>query len=512
MIEMNKLMMIPALGLAAQVGCAPKAAQSGANKKMNILFIAVDDMKPNLGIYGDKLAVTPNMDRLGSTGYTFMNCYCQQAVSGPTRASLLTGMRPDKTRVWDLQTDFRQVNPKALSMPEYFKNNGYETVARGKIYHVSSAGPGHDAPSWSLPYDNIEAPNYAKTNVSRGPATEGEDVEDNFFKDGKTTDEGIMLLNQLSKGDKPFFLAIGLLRPHLPFVSPKKYWDLYQRDKFEVAPFQKKAKNSPDVAYHTSSELKSYTDIPMFDSYSENELEHLPKEKQLELLHGYYAATSYTDANIGRLLAELDRLGLAENTIVVVWGDHGWHLGDHGLWNKHTDFEQATHVVMMMRVPGMKQGMKPTTMCEFVDIFPTLCDLNGMNIPSHLDGVSLVPAMKDPDAKLREYALSQYPKQNMGYTIRTERFRYTEWMANNGKEKYTTAQPYDRKNCVAREMYDYKSDPLETKSLIGDPKYRKEQEMMEKLFQQAMEREHHQCMEFAKIADYHPKISTADRK
>ncbi len=413
------------LGLTSMYSYAESS--KAKTTRPNILFIAVDDLKPNAGAYGDKLAKTPGMDRLAKEGITFTSSYCQQAICAATRASIMTGMRPDRTRIWDLITDFRQVNPNVVTMPQYFKSMGYETAAMGKIYHMGSAGPGHDAPSWSIPYRDPKCKTYvlpgAINERGKGTATECADVPDETYHDGKMTGMAIQLMDSLSKGDKPFFLAVGFLKPHLPFVSPKKYWDLYNRNDFQVAPFQKKAANSPDIAYHVSGELKSYTDIPQFDSYSEKDLDHLPVDKQKELLHGYYAAMSYTDAQIMQLLKELDRLKIRENTIIVLWGDHGWHLGDHGLWNKHTDFEQATHTLLMMSVPGSKPGIRPVTLCEFTDVYPTLCELIKVPAPKYLDGISLVPAINNPDSKLREYAFSQYPREGakvMGYTIRTE--------------------------------------------------------------------------------------------
>jgi iduronate 2-sulfatase len=480
-------------------------------QQKNILFIAVDDLKPINGAYGDPHAKTPGMDRLAREGITFQNCYCQQAISAATRASLLTGMYPDKTRVWDLVTDFRQVNPNAVSMPQYFKSMGYETAAMGKIFHIESAGPGHDAPSWSIAYRNAKNKQYAlpfTPNANgRGPATECTDVPDNTYRDGRITEMAIDLLDSLSKNEKPFFLAVGYLKPHLPFVAPKKYWDLYDRNEFEIASFQKKAVNSPDIAYHVSGELKNYSDIPQFDSYSEDELKHLPVEKQKELIHGYYAAMSYTDAQIMALLSELDRLGIRKNTIIVLWGDHGWHLGDHGLWNKHTNFEQATHVLMMMSIPGQKTGIKPVTISEFTDIFPTLCDLVDIPKPGYLDGKSLLPSIKDPSFKVREFAMSQYPRgrERMGYSIRTDRFRYTVWL----EKGFRTWMPFDEKLVIAREMYDYVKDPQETENVLEKPEYQNDRKKMEQLFLGCMKREFFSCEKYSKMADYHEPVSTA---
>lgn len=499
------------MGLATMPAMAQK--NEAKTQKPNILFIAVDDLKPLIAAYGDKNAKTPAMDRLANEGYAFQNCYVQQAISGATRASCLTGMRPDKTRVWDLVTDFRQVNPNAVSMPEYFIKNGYETAAVGKIYHMGSTGPGHDAPSWSIPYVNVKVATYVNSTPEKGkkgPATECADVPDNTYQDGLAAEAGIQLMHQLKAKGKPFFLAVGFIKPHLPFVAPKKYWDLYKRDQFQIAPFQKKAAGSPDMAYHVSGELKQYTDIPQFDSYSEEELQHLPVDKQKELIHGYYAATSYMDAQLQKVLNELDRLGLAENTIVILWGDHGWHLGDHGLWNKHTDFENATHACMLIRGPkGMLKNVKPTTQCEFVDIFPTLCELSGIPTPKYLDGISLVPAMKNPGVELREYSMSQYPRgKSMGYSIRTKRFRYTAWIG----DYYSADKPFSDAKIEAVEMYDYEKDPLETKSVTGDKAYAKEEAMMRNLFEAAMNREHEQCVNFSKLANWQTPVSTDSNK
>lgn len=484
---------------------------SGLNAQpKNILFIAIDDLKPLTGAYGDKHAKTPGMDRLSREGILFRNTFCQQAISAATRASLLTGMYPDKTRVWDLITDFRQVNPNALSMPEYFKSKGYLTAGMGKIFHNESAGPGHDAPSWSIRYRNSDLKQYmlpyTPNKLGRGPATECAEVSDNSYRDGEVAEMAVQLLDSLSANSKPFFLAVGFLKPHLPFVAPKKYWDMYDRNEFELASFQEKALNSPDLAYHNSGELKNYSDIPLFDNYSENELDHLPVEKQKELIHGYYAAMSYTDAQILKLLDELDKLGIRKNTIIVLWGDHGWHLGDHGLWNKHSNFEQATHVPLIMSVPGQKSGVGCSTISEFTDIFPTLCELTGIPIPEHLDGVSLVPAMKKQSSQVREYALSQYPRgKRMGYSIRTERFRYTVWVGNG----FRTWMPYNEEQVVARELYDYEKDPLEKENVLEKPEYKNSRLKMESLFQDCMKREFSSCARYSKIADYRKPVSTA---
>lgn len=495
---MIKILSTASLGLTTML-----LASQGHAQQMNVLFIAVDDLKPLIGAYGDPVAKTPGIDRLASEGILFRNAYCQQAISAATRASLLTGMYPDKTRVWDLVTDFRKVNTAVLSLPEHFRINGYETAALGKIFHSESAGPGHDSPSWSIPYRNSSLEQYilpfTPNKIGRGPATECADVPDDAYRDGHVAKMAVHLLDSLGRGEKPFFLAVGFLKPHLPFVAPKKYWDLYSRENFSLAPFQKKALNSPELAYHNSGELRNYSDIPVFDNYSEEELEHLSVEKQKELIHGYYAAVSYADAQVLSLLEELDRTGLRKNTIIVLWGDHGWHLGDHGLWNKHTNFEQAAHVPLIFSVPGMKKGIATEAISEFTDVFPTLCDLCRVNIPRHLDGKSLVPVMKNPRKAVRQFAMSQYPRGKvMGYSIRTRELRYTVWLSDN----FRTWMPFDEKHIVAIELYDYLADPLETENMVDNPLYSEKRQLMENLFLGCMKRELASNEEYSETARF----------
>ncbi len=466
----------------------------------NILFIAVDDLKPTIGSYGDSTAITPHMDKLASEGITFMKNYCQQAVCAPSRASLLTGRYPDQLQVWDLKTIIREKNPGIITLPQYFRSYGYQTAATGKIFDPRSlegswGGP-HDPSSWSVNYispgeiytynHDLGPPSYfyagikAKNEISmlkdeakkKGihnsvairdyvkerffPAVECVDVPFDAYSDGALAKHGIQLMDSLAKTAEPFFLAVGFHRPHLPFTAPKKYWDLYDRRKFKLAEFQDIATNSPRIAYHNSGELRNgYTGIPAEG--------RLPDTLQLELIHGYYAATTYIDDMIGMLLDKVDQLGISNNTIIVLWGDHGWHLGDHGIWCKHSNFEQATRAPLIMRDPDQKvKGGKHWGPTEFTDIAPTLCELAGLKIPVFFEGLSLKPLFDNPDQKLRTSALSQYPRQGnkyMGYTIRTNRYRYTKWLESKSGETYD------------RELYDYEADPLETTSLINDKNY-----------------------------------------
>jgi arylsulfatase A-like enzyme len=500
----------------------PAFAQKALVKpnRPNVLFIAVDDLKPILGCYGDKLAKTPNIDRIAKTGTVFMTNYCQQAVSGPTRASLMTGMRPDYTKVWDLKTLMRDVNPDIVSLPQYLIKQGYSTQGIGKVYDPRCVDKDLDKPSWSVPYYkksdeynskvtgpaemNYQLPatkalirKYRAEGQGKGlkgtelndyiqkrvkPSVECADVPDNAYNDGANALESKQILINLSKSKKPFFFAVGFAKPHLPFVAPKKYWDMYKRDEMPVAPFQQKSKNGPEIAYHRSSELLMYSDIPDLASFTDQKVGvNLPLDKQKELIHGYYAATSYTDAQVGILLHTLDSLGLLKNTIVILWGDHGWHLGDHNLWCKHTNFEQATHAPLLISAPWIKPS-KTTSPSEFIDIFPTICELTGVPVPAYLDGKSLVPVMNDPKKIVKDFAISQYPRTNnkeeserlgfsdgeyMGYSLRTERYRYTIWL----KDNFRSNKPFKNELVVANELYDYEKDPNETINVAGEKTY-----------------------------------------
>jgi len=478
-------------------------------KKPNVLFVIVDDLKPILGCYEDPFVKTPNIDRFAKEGVVFTNAYCQQAVCGPSRASFLTGMRPDYTGVWDLETEMRNINPEILSMPQFFKQNGYETAGIGKVFDSRSVDENIDNPSWSIPfykksndyypkemgkakgryrdlkvleeiekYEKIgeakgltekELSNFIKINAK--PSVESLDIPDNAYIDGATALHSKDILKILKENAKPFFFAVGITKPHLPFAVPKKYWDLYDRDEIQLAEFRENANNSPLVAYHGAGELYKYTDIPPLASFSDVKggME-LPIEKQKELIHGYYASVSYADALIGKILDTLEALDLKDNTIVTIIGDHGWHLGDHNLWCKHSNFEQATRIPMIFKIPGVKAS-KTRALAEAVDIFPTLCDATEIKIPEQLQGVSLMPVLMETKSKVKDYAVSQYRRgKNMrtfGYSIRTERYRLTLWM----KDFYRLYEPFHEGYIVSGELYDYDNDPLETENYYNKKEY-----------------------------------------
>ena len=481
--------------------------QAQNSSKPNILFIAIDDLKPTIGSYGDKLAITPNIDAIAKNGTTFLNNHTQQAVCGPSRASLLTGKRPDYTKVWDLKTKMRDMNPDILTIPQYFKQNGYETIGVGKIYDPRCVDNDRDKPSWSVPFIKERELNYPKgykqpalgfyqkkknlariieiksealeKNIQKSkinkyirdrykPPYEKGDVPDGAYVDGAIANKSLDLLDEIDTS-KPFFLAVGFKRPHLPFVAPRKYWELYNESEIEIAPYQKKSKNAVDIAYHKAGEMQSYKTPEITYRLNNDGLLELDEKLQKKLIHGYYAATSYIDAQIGKIKDKLKQKGLDKNTIIVIWGDHGWHLGDHSLWNKHSNFEQATRSPLIIYDPRINKGFKITTPTEFVDLFPTLSDLANLEIPKNLDGLSLRRQLEGEATTSKIYAVSQFPRKNkMGYSFRTNDYRYTVWV-NNKK----STEPIYKEDIHAEELYDYKKDPLETENKINNKKYEK---------------------------------------
>ncbi len=450
------------LALAAIGGVA--AAADAPAAKPNVWFIAVDDLKPVLGCYGDKTVKSPNIDRIAAKGTVFTHAYCMQAVCSPSRNAVMTGLRPESLQIYDLGTFFRNAAPDVTTLPQLFKENGWQSHGIGKILHIGH-GNHEDPAAWSVPHmmpkgmyalpANLAVKVDAKT---RGPATEIADVPDNAYADGKTADLAIERLQEFAKTKQPFFLATGFIKPHLPFAAPKKYWDLYDRKQFHLPARQTLPDGAPKFAGQNSGELRQYSDIPNVGPVS--------PEQAIELIHGYDAGVSFTDAQIGRLLDELERLHLRDNTIIVLWGDHGWHLGDHGMWCKHTNYEQATRAPLIVSAPNSTTaGSVCNEVVEFVDIYPTLCDLAGLKQPSWLQGYSLKPALDNPSAKIgKSMAFQVYPRSNkedgalLGQSIRTERWRLVEW------------QKKDR-SVVASELYDYQNDPDETVNLATKPEY-----------------------------------------
>jgi arylsulfatase A-like enzyme len=460
-----------ALSLSLATACTPGGPPAGSPdpagrpERPNVLFILVDDLRPELGAYGVERAVTPNIDRLASQGVLFERAYTQQAVCAPSRAVLLTGLRPDSTRIYDLNTPVRSVMPEHVTLPQHFRRHGYTTVALGKVYHHDdddpqgwSVGPiepegewrgrGHLSAEAIRAVEAYEAEHHDRS--GRGPAYEAPAVPDTAYEDGKIANRAIEQMRRLR--DQPFFLAVGFKKPHLPFNAPRKYWDLYPPEQIRLPDNYFKPEGVTPYSLANFGELRNYTVIPKQGPVSD--------EKARGLIRGYLAATSYVDAQIGRVLEELDRLGLAENTVAVLWGDHGFKLGEHAEWVKHTNFEIDTRVPLMVRSPGTtRAGGRSRAFVETVDIYPTLSELAGLPAPAH-QGLSFAPLLWDPNRAWKRAAFSQYPRGGgvMGRGIRTDRYHYIEWQRGPTRE------------VVAREIYDHQVDPQENRNLAGDPR------------------------------------------
>lgn len=416
-----------------------------ADRPTNILWIMVDDLRPSLGCYGDSNAITPNIDRLASESRCFLRAYCQQAVCGPSRASILTGMLPDHTGVWHNRHLFRDAQPKCKTLPELLKDNGYHTQSLGKIF--SGDARECDPPSWSVP--EVLRPKGAKNylleeNQGKGKQSpiEFADRSDDAYPDGKLANQAIETLRQLKKDGNPFFLAVGFFRPHLPFTAPEKYLKLHSIKKFADPLFQR-AQGAPEEAYPDHLELAGYEDIPQD--------ERIDGAQAMRLRQAYYACVSYVDAQVGRLLDALNALDLDDNTIVVLMGDHGYSLGEADHWCKATNFELDTRVPLIIRKPHITDPGVPTSaLVESVDLYPTLLDLLKLKSPNRLDGESLLELLNNPKAQGKPAVLSQFARpfkpsepSLMGYSLRTANMRYTRWV------------DWETKQIKSEELYQY---------------------------------------------------------
>ncbi len=448
-------------------------------KQPNVLFIAIDDLRPELGCYGVEAIRSPNIDRLAKSGVVFERAYCQLAVCNPSRVSLMTGLRPDSAKVWTLDVRFRNTVPDIVTLPQHFKEHGYYAASFGKIFH----NPWPDNVSWSEPHKwpknaglwskeakkrhakfreqmRADGKSEAKIKRIRPQATEIVDIPDSEHIDGAIADQALEAMRRLAKEDQPFFLAAGFVRPHLPFVVPRKYWELYDREKIPLATNGFLPKGAPGYAMNTMYELRDYMDYLETDDPRKGPL---TEAQQRELKHGYYASVSLIDAQVGRLLDELEKLGLVDDTIVVLWGDHGWKLGEHNSWCKQSNFEIDARVPLIIRAPGAKGNGKTTrSFAELVDLYPTLCELSGVPSSEHAEGDSIVPLLNDPEASVKDAAFSQFRRRDgkrdlMGYAMRTDRFRYVEWIDRRTRK------------VVDQELYDHESDPEENLNIAGNP-------------------------------------------
>ena len=446
----------------------------------NVLMILVDDLKPALGCYGDAAAKTPNIDRLAKRGTRFDLAYCNQAVCAPSRFTLMLGSHSTSTGLYGLGSQLRKVIPEAVTIPQHFERHGYRTESLGKVFHIGHGNKG-DPKSFSVKHFHDKVIEYldpASTDggkltreeayftnqklgnirsLPRGAAFENPDVDDLKYADGRVAAETINRLkaakNRLSKTKQPFFIAAGFVRPHLPFSAPKKYWDLFDPAKLPMPKFKEIPKDASPIGLKREGEINNYTPV--------NPKQNIDESLTRKLIHGYYASTSFVDAQIGKVLTALDDLKLTENTIVVLWGDHGFHLGDHQFWTKHTNFEQANRIPILIAAPGVAIPNSSTKQpAESVDLYPTLAELCGLPAPTGpqpIDGKSLVPVLKDPAKRIRDHAFHAYPRSRLGRAIRTERYRLVEWRHVD--------QPRDQAEI---ELYDYEKDPMETENIAAD--------------------------------------------
>jgi iduronate 2-sulfatase len=523
-----RILKVLGFSLIASVGlclaCGAGARVANTETKPNILFIAIDDLRPELGCYGSEIAVTPNMDKLAGQGLLFERAYCQQAICAPSRASILTGGRPDSIGITHNYVKIREPNPDILTLPQHLSAHGYDTVYCGKIFHPGDL----DEASWNrqpsvnrievrsvatlrgfaLPENQkIQAETRkkmfakygeaAKYGLAMGPAYECADVPDNTYIDGYHTDLAIATLEEMvAEGDKPFFLALGFHKPHLNWIAPKRYWDLYDREKIPLATQTEGPENGAEMGLHPSFELRVRSGIPKSGD--------IDLELARTLKHAYLACVSYVDAQIGRMIQALEEVGIRDNTIIILWSDHGFHLGDMGIWCKATNYEIATRVPLMIWTPDMPAGSRGRTtdaLVELIDMYPTLCDLVGIEPPSHLEGTSFKPLLENPSRHWKTAAFSQFPSpalrewgayplrpamretffgpllkevedriirqqkdkwdrdlfENdlMGYAMRTDRYRLIAWKDT----KHPGAAP------LFVELYDHEIDPAETKNV-----------------------------------------------
>lgn len=449
MISIKKVVvLLPLSGLFIFNACRTEKV---AASQPNVLFIAVDDLRPELNCYGASQINSPHLDQLSAQGVQFNRAYCNYASCGASRASLLTGLRPARNRFTSFDTRKEVDAPQAISLPKIFKENGYHTISNGKVFHHRT----DDKAAWDeVWYPEATAQDYAlEKNIllaqregKRGQAYENADVPDSTYKDGKIADKGIRDLKQLKKSGAPFFLALGFVKPHLPFNAPKKYWDLYDVNKVQLPENFIQPEGIPNKAFHTSGELRKYEGIPQKGHFSE--------EMSIKLIQAYYASVSYVDAQIGRVLTALNEMEISQNTIVVLWGDHGYNLGDHKMFCKHSTFESSLQVPLIIRAPQIQAGQKLDHVVELIDLYPTLCELAGIQPPEEIEGESMVALLQGKKRK-KDYAIAKFGD---AVAIIRDQFFYTEWTD-------------DRGNAYERMLFDHAQDPLELHNLSEKREY-----------------------------------------
>lgn len=438
--------------LAAILSLVVTAADA---KQPNVLMLWVDDLRPQMQCYGVQEMQTPNLDRLAAQSLKFNRAYCNIAVCGASRASVMTGIRPTKKRFVSYTARADKETPKAVTLNEHFQAAGYYTAGYGKIFHFEE----DSANGWDEINDYYAWPGYTKpenlaqwddSKKTRGPFWEIADVQEEELMDGKIARTAAAAITRLAVGEKPFFIAAGFYKPHLPFVAPKKYWDQYPMDAIKLPANYRTKPDVPRPAPTYWGELRSYAGIPKRGPVDE------PTARRL--IAGYQACVSFTDAQLGHVLDALKASGQAENTIVVLLGDHGWNLGDHGMWCKHCCFETSMRTPLMVAAPmlaGFKPGTTTQALTEFVDLYPTLCELTEVEAPKQLMGDSMTNVLANPTTTHRTAAFGRY---GQGDTVRTDRFRYTQYHDWQG-------------NYQGHMLYDHDNDPAEDRNIVEEAEY-----------------------------------------
>jgi iduronate 2-sulfatase len=460
--------MKPTLAFLVTLLLAPAAPLHAAEPaRPNVLFVVLDDLNNRIGCYGDPVAKSPNLDRLAARGTVFTRAYCQQPICGPSRASFMSGRRPDSLGITSMTKYLYDLHPDAVTIPQWFMQHGYTSMSIGKVLG-GYGNPEHfkklsvpDRRTGGKTKDEFALPKGAALppNLAKDLLCENRDVPDEACFDTVSANLAITELRALAKKPEPFFLALGLFKPHTPYKVPKRYWDLYRREDIPAIEPAARPRNAPDIAFHANHEILGEPSARRL----------LDEEARREIRHGYYAAMSFADAQFGRVLDALDELKLADNTIVVIIGDNGFHLGEHDVWGKMTLFGWDARVPLIISAPGIgKGGAKTSAISELIDIFPTLTDLSGLPSPPQLDGTSLVPVLKDASTTVKTAALTQHPRpalywgggpqslpQVMGYAFWTDRWSYHEW------------RDFKTGHIVGQELYDQQTDPLETVNQAG---------------------------------------------
>ncbi|WP_016957751.1 sulfatase [Catenovulum agarivorans] len=452
---MTKNFCLTALLIIVLSACTTQNSQQATVKKenkvpLNVLVFMIDDLRADLGTYGHKQVISPNIDKLAGEGVKFTHAYAQQAICGPSRVSFMTGLRPETTGLYTIWQNgrLRPNQPDVVSMPQLFKQNGYQTISIGKVYHSVT----DDQENWSTHIKKLDNFYAIAGNAEKKFAYEAGEVDDEFYKDGKVATDAINTLKQL-KDDK-FLMFVGFSKPHLPFNAPKKYWDMYDREQFSV-PSRKKPDDMYRLALTKWGELRMYGGIPKEGDVDDQ----LTKT----LIHAYYATVSYMDAQVGRVMKTLDEMGLRENTMVVFMSDHGYKLGEYGAWNKHTNMELDTRVPLIisreLSHKNRQAGVTSSALVENVDVFPTIAQAAGLTMPK-VDGESLLTLLDSPDMPFKPAAYSLFNRgKTMGVTVTDGEWRYTEWRdAATQQIKFT-------------ELFDHVSSDVAKANVSGHSQY-----------------------------------------